>query len=162
MVVILALHHQWFCPSQTAGVHVQPDTQGNKIRDFPPGLSKRHVSNLLLFVPAEEQETVREEDDVEVENVCFEDDVEEESTVLDEDDVCDAMAPSGSSSCNSTDAKKQNETAALQEGEVDAEPGGMLPQDVAVLNLGTPMHKSLLFLKPMVNISCTVAHFLAN
>ena len=99
MVVILALHHQWFGPSQTAGVHVQPDTQGNKIRDFPPGLSKRHVSNLLLFVPAEEQETVREEDDVEVENVCFEDDVEEESTVLDEDDVCNAMAPSGSPSC---------------------------------------------------------------
>ena len=54
---------------------------------------------------------------------------------------------------NFPDAKKQNETAALQEGEVDAEPGGMLPQDVAVLNLGTPMHKSLLFLKPMVNIT---------
>ena len=124
MVVILALHHQWFCPSQTAGVHVQTDTQGNKIRDFPPGLSKRHVSNLLLFVPAEEQETVREEDDVEVENVILEDDVEGESTILDEDDVCDAMAQSVSSSYNSPDVKKQDEVAALPEEEVDEEPGG--------------------------------------
>ena len=121
MVVILALHHQWFGPSQTAGVHVQPDTQGKKIRDFPPGLSKRHVSNLLLFVPAEEQETIREEDDVEVENVILDSDVERKKVILD-DDVCDSMAQSVGSSYNSPDAKKQVNVA--QEGEVDEEPGG--------------------------------------
>ena len=34
------------------------------------------------------------------------------------------MTPSVSSSYNSPDAKKQDEVASLQEGEVDKEPGG--------------------------------------
>ena len=71
---------------------------------------KRHVSKLLLLVPAEDQETVEEEDDVQeekvilkndvkVKNSILEDDVEVmKSTVWNEDDVCDAMAPIVSSS----------------------------------------------------------------
>ena len=60
------------------------------------------------------------EDDAEEEKVSLEDDV----TMLDEDDVCDAMTSGVSSSYNSPDAKKQDEAAALQEREVDEEPGG--------------------------------------
>ena len=87
---------------------------------------KRQVSKLLLLVPAEDQENCGKEEveDVEVEKVILEDDVEVKSTVLEEDDVCDAMAPSVSSSYNSPDAQKQDEAAALQEVEVDEEPGG--------------------------------------
>ena len=81
---------------------------------------KRHVSKLLLLVPVEDQETIEEEDDLEEEKVSLEDDV----TILDEDDVCDAMASSVSSSYNSPDAKMQDEAAALEEREVDEEPGG--------------------------------------
>ena len=96
---------------------------------------KRHVSKLLLLVPAEEQEQddnyddveverVVQEGDVEVEKVFRDDDVEEEKVIFVEEDVCDAIAPIVSSSYNSPDAKKQDEVAALQEGEVDKEPGG--------------------------------------
>ena len=65
-----------------------------------------------------------QEGDVEVERVVQEDDVEEEKVIFVEEDVCDAMTPSVSSSYNSPDAKKQDEVAALQKGEVDKEPGG--------------------------------------
>ena len=54
----------------------------------------------------------------------MEEDVYLMNTVVNEDDVCDAMAPGVSSSYNSPDVKKQDEAAALQEGEVDEEPGG--------------------------------------
>ena len=46
------------------------------------------------------------------------------STVWEEDNVCDAMAPSVSSSFNSPDVEKQDEVAAVQDGEYDKEPGG--------------------------------------
>ena len=97
---------------------------------------KRHVSKLLLLVPAEDQETVEEEDDVQeekvilkndvkVKNSILEDDVEVmKSTVWNEDDVCDAMAPIVSSSFISPDVQKQDEAAAVQDGEDDEEPGG--------------------------------------
>ena len=106
-------------------VQVKPGQDGSSKYKPSQGYQlKRHVSKLLLLVPAEEQETVGEEDDVKVENFILEDEVEKESTILDEDDVCDAMASSISSSYNSPDAKKQDEVAALQDGEVDEEPGG--------------------------------------
>ena len=101
---------------------------------------KRQVSKLLLLVPAEDQENCGKEEvedvevdkvisedevkDAEVEKVILEDDVEVKSTVLEEDDVCDAMAPSVSSSYNSPDAQKQDEDAAEHQEEDDKEPGG--------------------------------------
>ena len=42
----------------------------------------------------------------------------------DDEDVCDSMVKGVGSHYNSPDAKKQDEVAALQEGEVDEEPGG--------------------------------------
>ena len=90
---------------------------------------KRHVSKLLLLVPAEdqgndEQDKVDEVEDVKVKKVILEDDVEVKSAILDEDDVCDALAPSVSSSFNSPNDQKQDEDAAEHEEEVDEEPGG--------------------------------------
>ena len=90
---------------------------------------KRHVSKLLLLVPAEdqgndEQDKVDEVEDVKVKKVILEDDVEVKSAILDEEDVCDALAPSVSSSFNSPDDQKQDEDAAEHEEEVDEEPGG--------------------------------------
>ena len=106
-------------------VLVKPNQDGSSKYKPSQGYQvKRHVSKLLLLVPAEDQETVEEVDDIEVENVILEDNVEVESTMLDEDDVCDAMAPSVSSSYNSPDVKKQDEVAAGHEEEVVKEPGG--------------------------------------
>ena len=87
---------------------------------------KRHVSKLLLLVPAEDQGNYEQDEveDVKVKKVILEDDVEVKSAILDEDDVCDAMAPSVSSSFNSPDDQKQDEDAAEHEEEVDEEPGG--------------------------------------
>ena len=116
-------------------VQVKPIQDGSSKYKSSQGYQvKRHVSKLLLLVPAEDQESNEKEDDVEVERVILEDDVEvkkvmleddveEERVILDEDDVCDAMAPSVSSSYNSPDVKKQDEVA-KQDGEVDKEPGG--------------------------------------
>ena len=56
--------------------------------------------------------------------VILEDKVEGKSTVLEEDDVCDAMAPSVSSSYTSPNAQKQDEDAAEHDEEDDKEPGG--------------------------------------
>jgi hypothetical protein len=117
-------------------VQVKPSHDGSS--KYKPSFGyqvKRHVSKLLLLVPAEDQESFEEGDDVEVEKVILEDehkvekvsledDVNVKSTVVNEDDVCDAMAPSVSSCYNSPDVKKQDEVAALHEGEVDQEPGG--------------------------------------
>ena len=61
-------------------------------------------------------------DDVKVEGKVFDDD-DVKNDILD-DDVCDSMAQSVSSSYNSPDAQKQDEVAPLQDGEVDEEPGG--------------------------------------
>ena len=105
-------------------VQVKPIQDGSSKYKPSQGYQvKRHVSKLLLLVPAEDQENVEKEDDVEVEKVILENDVEVERVILDEDDVCDAMAPSVSSSYNSPDVQKQDE-AAKQDGEVDEEPGG--------------------------------------
>ena len=116
-------------------VQVKPIQDGSSKYKPSQGYQvKRHVSKLLLLVPAEDQENVEKEDDVEVEKVILEDDVEVkevilendvevERVILDEDDVCDAMAPDVSSSYNSPEVKKQDEVA-KQEGEVDEEPGG--------------------------------------
>ena len=111
-------------------VQVKPNQDGSSKYKSSKGYElRRHVSKLLLVVPAEDQETIEEGDDIEVENVILEDDVEGESTMIVEDDVCDAMAPSVSSSYNSPDVKKQDEVPALQEGEVDEEPGGNVAAD---------------------------------
>ena len=85
----------------------------------------KDVSKLLLLVPAEDQGSCGKEEveDVEVEKVLEGNDVEVESTRVDED-VCDAMAPSVSSSFNSPDVEKQDEVAAVQDGKYDEEPGG--------------------------------------
>ena len=116
-------------------VQVKPNQDGSSKYKPSQGYQvKRHVSKLLLLVPAEDQGNVEEEDDVEVEKVIVEDDVEEgeviledddevKCTVVNEDDVCDAMAPSVSSSYNSPHDQKQDEVAAVH-GEVDKEPGG--------------------------------------
>ena len=116
-------------------VQVKPIQDGSSKYKSSQGYQvKRHVSKLLLLVPAEDQENNEKEndvevervileDDVEVKKVMLEDDVEMERVILDEDDVCDAMAPSVSSSYNSPDVKKQDEVA-KQDGEVDKEPGG--------------------------------------
>ena len=96
-------------------------------REPPQGYElKRHVSKLLLLVPAEDQGNYEQDEveDVKVNKVIFEDDVGVKSAILDEDDVCDAMAPSVSSSFNSPDDQKQYEDAAEHEEEVDEEPGG--------------------------------------
>ena len=118
-------------------VQVKPNQDGSSKYKPSQGYQlKRHVSKLLLFVPAEDEEVI-EENDVEVEkdsleedvvemkkDILEDDDVEVEKDILDEDDVCDAMAPDVSSSYNSPDVKKQDEVASLQEREVDEEPGG--------------------------------------
>ena len=59
-----------------------------------------------------------------INGTVLEDDVEVKSAILDEDDVCDALAPSVSSSFNSPNDQKQDEDAAEHEEEVDEEPGG--------------------------------------
>ena len=114
-------------------VLVKPNQDGSE--KYKPSLGyqmKRHVSKLLLLVPAEEQEDVKKDDDVEVEKEVLNDDVEVKKKVFDDDvkndilddDVCDSMAQSVGSSYNSPDAQKQDEVAPLQDGEVDEEPGG--------------------------------------
>ena len=104
-------------PNQDGSIKYKP-SQGYQL--------KRHVSKLLVLVPAEEQDDVEVEkdileNDVEMEKNILDDDVEVENGILD-DDVCDSMAQSVGSSYNSPDAKKQVNVA--QEGEVDEEPGG--------------------------------------
>ena len=59
-----------------------------------------------------------------MEDSIFENYVDVKSAILEEEDVCDAMAPGVSSSYNSPDVRKQDEVAALQDGEIDEEPGG--------------------------------------
>ena len=93
-------------------------------------------TQFLLLVPAEDQETVEEEDDVQeekvilkndvkVKNSILEDDVEVmKSTVWNEDDVCDSMAAIVSSSFISPDVQTHDEAAAVQDGEDNEEPGG--------------------------------------
>ena len=101
-------------------VRVKPNQDGSM--RYKPSLGyqvKRHVSKLLLLVPAEEQEISGKDDDVEVEKEFFYDDNTEEEKVIWDDDVCDSIPHSVSSSYNSPDAQKQDEVAALQEGEVD-------------------------------------------
>ena len=71
----------------------------------------------------EESKSAEDDEDADDLDADEEDDVEVERVILDEDDVCDAMAPSVSSSYNSPDVKKQDEVA-KQDGEVDEEPGG--------------------------------------
>ena len=106
-------------------VLVKPNQDGSsKYKSSQGHELKRHVSKLLLHVPAEEQEHVEEDNDVEVVKDNLEDDVEEENDIVSEEDVSNAMTPSVSSSYNSPDAKKQEEVAAVQAGEVDEEPGG--------------------------------------
>ena len=107
-------------------VQVKPNQDGSSKYKPSQGYQlKRHVSKLLLLVPAEDKEVSEEDDDIEVEKVNEEDDdIEVEKEVSEEDDVCDAIAPGVSSSFNSPDVKKQDEVAALQDGEVDEEPGG--------------------------------------
>ena len=85
---------------------------------------QRHVSKLLLLVPAGEKEQGVKGNVGEQDNVILEDDVEVERTIFVEEDVCKAMAPSVSSSYNSPDARKQDEVEVLQAGEVDEEPRG--------------------------------------
>ena len=108
-------------------VRVKPNQDGTSKYKPSQGYElKRHVSKLLLLVPAKDQGNVEEDEveDVEVEKVIEEDEVEVKNTILEEDDVCDAMAPRVSSSHNSPDVKKQDEDAAGHEEEVDKEPGG--------------------------------------
>ena len=122
-------------------VQVKPNQDGSSKYKPSQGYQlKRHVSKLLILVPAEDdaeeekvnekeddvkvENFIEEDDDVEVEKAIMEDDVYVMNTVVKDDDVCDAMAPSVSSSYNSPDVKKQDEAATLQEGEVDEEPGG--------------------------------------
>ena len=107
-------------------VQVKPNQDGsNKYKPSQGYQLKRHVSKLLLLVPAEDKEVSEEDDDIEVEKVSEEDDdIEVEKEVNEEDDDCNAMAQSVSSSYNSPDVKKQDEVAAWQEGEVDEELGG--------------------------------------
>ena len=128
-------------PDRTGAVRnvqvlVKPTQDGSiKYKSSQGNEMKRHVSKLLLLVPAEEQEQVVQDDDdkvekvvrdddVEVKRVFQDDDIEEENAIVVEEDVCDAMAPSVSSSYNSPDVQKQVEDAAEHEEEVDKEPGG--------------------------------------
>ena len=100
-------------------VQVKPNQDGSSKYKPSQGYQlKRHFSKLLLLVPAEDKVKIEEEDDakvenfieedddVEVEKVIMEEDVYLMNTVVNEDDVCDAMAPSVSSSYNSPDVKK--------------------------------------------------------
>ena len=122
-------------------VLVKPNQDGTSKYKPSQGYEvKRHVSKLLLLVPAEDQGSCGKEEvedvevekvilkdeveDVEVKEVILEDEVEVKSTTLEEDDVCDAMAPSVSSSYTSPDAQKQDEDAAEHQEEDDKEPGG--------------------------------------
>ena len=127
-------------PDKTGAVRnvevlVKPNQDGSS--KYKPSLGyqvKRHVSKLLLLVPAEEQEDVQKDDDDEVEKAVLNDDDEVEKEVFDDDDemnndvldddVCDSMAQSVSSSYNSPDAQKQYEVASLQVEDVDEELGG--------------------------------------
>jgi hypothetical protein len=104
-------------PNQDGSIKYKP-SQGYQL--------KRHVSKLLVLVPAEEQDDVEVEkdileNDVEMEKNILDDDVEVENGIMD-DDVCDSMAQSVGSSYNSPDVQQQEEVAA--EGEVYEEPGG--------------------------------------
>ena len=121
-------------------VQVKPNQDGSSKYKPSQGYQlKRHVSKLLILVPAEDdaeeekvnekeddvkvENFIEEDNDVEVEEVIMEDDVYVMNTVVKDDDVCDAMAPSVSSSYNSPHDQKQDEVAAVH-GEVDKEPGG--------------------------------------
>ena len=108
-------------------VQVKPNQDGTSKYKPSKGYElKRHVSKLLLLVPVEDQghaEQDDEEDDSKGVKVYEGNDVEVASTRVD-DEVCDTIAPSVSSSYNSPDVRQQDEVAALQDGKVDKEPGG--------------------------------------
>ena len=103
---------------------VKPNQDGSSKYKPSQGYElKRHVSKLMLLVPAEEKENVEKDENVEVEKVILDDVVEVENVIVD-DDVCDSMAQSVGSSYNSPDAKKQVKVDVAREGEVDEVPGG--------------------------------------
>ena len=94
---------------------------------------KRHVSKLLVLVPAEEQDIFDNDDEVkdaifdnddEVKDAIFKNDDEVKNAIFDtiNDDVCDSVTPDRGSSYNSP--KKQEDVHAMLEKEVDEEPGG--------------------------------------
>ena len=104
MAKVVEVYPDKSCNVRNVQVLVRPNQDGtNKYKPYHGYELKRYVSKLLHLVPAEDQDEV---DDVEVEKVVLEDDFEVKSTILDEDDVCDAMAPRVSSSCNSPDVQK--------------------------------------------------------
>jgi hypothetical protein len=99
---------------------VKPNQDGSSKYKPSQGYElKRHVSKLMLLVPAEEKENVEKDENVEVEKVILDDVVEVENVIVD-DDVCDSMAQSVGSSFNSFDVKKQEKIQAAQEEEVAA------------------------------------------
>jgi hypothetical protein len=104
MAKVVEVYPDKSCNVRNVQVLVRPNQDGtNKYKPYHGYELKRYVSKLLHLVPAEDQDEV---DDVEVEKVVLEDDFEVKSTILDEDDVCDAMAPRVSSSCNSPHVQK--------------------------------------------------------
>ena len=84
---------------------------------------KRHVSKLLLLVPAEDQEIVVKNSDVEEKNDVLGSDDQEEMKSFD-DDASDSKAQDVGSSFNSPDDEKQDDAKALLVGEVGEVPGG--------------------------------------
>ena len=96
------------------------------------------VYKLLMLIKAKEEEHVEHDENDKEENNIFgntlvpvedQEDVVNEEEVKDaiynyDDAVCDSIVKGFGSSYNSHDAMKQDEVAALQEGEVDEEPGG--------------------------------------
>ena len=93
-------------------VLVKPNQDGSsKYKPLKGYEIKRHVSKLLVLVPAEEQDIVDNDD--EVKDAIFD-------TI--NDDVCDSVTPDRGSSYNSP--KKQEDVHAMLEEEVDEEPGG--------------------------------------
>ena len=84
-------------PNQDGSIQYKP-AKGSEL--------KRHVSKLLVLVPAEEQGV--HEDDSEVDNATDED--------------CDAMSLNEGSSFNIPD--KQEKADAMLDGDADKEPGG--------------------------------------
>ena len=126
-------------------VLVKPNQDGSsKYKPLKGYEIKRHVSKLLVLVPAEEQDIVDNDDEVkdaivdnddEVKDAIFDNDDEVKVAIFDNDDevknaifdtinddVCDSVTPDRSSSYNSP--KKQEEVHATLEEEVDEEPGG--------------------------------------
>ena len=96
MAKVVEVYPDKSCNVRNVQVLVRPNQDGtNKYKPYHGYELKRYVSKLLHLVSAEDQDEVVLEDDFEV-----------KSTILDEDDVCDAMAPRVSSSCNSPDVQK--------------------------------------------------------